>query len=100
MRGLSTRGSISLGCALVAGRKRVPKPAAGNTAFLTLGIIDLIVGKDACRCALFPVKRVCRVRAQARSRASAVSARLYAPDGRPARGSRLSLSGIDRFASY
>jgi len=28
--------SISLGCALVAGRNRVPKPAAGKTAFLTL----------------------------------------------------------------
>src|SRR5258706_623060 len=33
MIGLSTRGSISLGWALVAGRKRVPSPAAGNTAF-------------------------------------------------------------------
>src|SRR4029079_4808466 len=32
MMGLSTRGSISLGWALVAGRKRVPRPAAGNTA--------------------------------------------------------------------
>src|ERR1041384_7896254 len=31
MMGLSTSGSISLGCALVAGRKRVPRPAAGNT---------------------------------------------------------------------
>src|SRR6266508_2748404 len=35
MVGLSTSGSISLGWALVAGRKRVPSPAAGNTAFLT-----------------------------------------------------------------
>src|SRR5215471_17910902 len=35
MIGLSTRGSISLGCALVAGRKRVPNPAAGNTALQT-----------------------------------------------------------------
>src|SRR5712691_4173464 len=33
MIGLSTSGSISLGCALVAGRKRVPRPAAGKTAF-------------------------------------------------------------------
>src|SRR6266568_5483639 len=32
MMGLSTSGSISLGCALVAGRKRVPRPAAGKTA--------------------------------------------------------------------
>src|SRR5437879_4562560 len=36
MVGLSTRGSISLGCALVAGRKRVPSPAAGKTALRTL----------------------------------------------------------------
>src|SRR4051795_10054401 len=34
--GLSTTGSISLGCALVAGRKRVPSPAAGMTALRTL----------------------------------------------------------------
>src|SRR5688572_13026701 len=30
--GLSTSGSISFGCAFVAGRKRVPRPAAGKTA--------------------------------------------------------------------
>src|SRR5438270_12506904 len=36
MIGLSTSGSISLGCALVAGRKRVPNPAAGKTALRTL----------------------------------------------------------------
>src|SRR6476661_7479316 len=35
MIGLSTSGSISFGCALVAGRKRVPQPAAGKTAFRT-----------------------------------------------------------------
>src|SRR5436309_13261758 len=33
--GLSTRGSISLGCALVAGRNRVPSRAAGKTALRT-----------------------------------------------------------------
>jgi cyanate permease len=33
--GLSTTGSISLGVALVAGRNRVPRPAAGMTAFRT-----------------------------------------------------------------
>src|SRR5690348_9868149 len=33
--GLSTSGSISLGCALVTGKKRVPRPAAGKMAFLT-----------------------------------------------------------------
>src|ERR1700686_2850242 len=37
MMGLSTSGSISFGCALVAGRKRVPRPAAGNTALRTGG---------------------------------------------------------------
>src|SRR5712692_7195130 len=30
--GLSTIGSISFGCAFVAGRNRVPKPAAGKIA--------------------------------------------------------------------
>src|SRR6476659_10042327 len=34
--GLSTTGSISLGWALVTGRKRVPSPAAGITALVTL----------------------------------------------------------------
>src|SRR5947209_17134448 len=33
--GLSTTGSISLGWLLVAGRKRVPSPAAGITAFFS-----------------------------------------------------------------
>src|SRR5450759_812643 len=36
MAGLSTTGSISLGVALVAGRKRVPIPAAGITALVTV----------------------------------------------------------------
>src|ERR1017187_9178445 len=39
MMGLSTIGSISLGGALVAGRNRVPSPAAGNTALRTLAVI-------------------------------------------------------------
>src|ERR671936_81686 len=34
MAGLSATGSISFGCALVAGRNRVPRPAAGVTAFV------------------------------------------------------------------
>src|SRR5712692_2936968 len=37
MVGLSTSGSISFGCALVAGRKRVPSPAAGKTPLRTRG---------------------------------------------------------------
>src|SRR5215471_7131914 len=36
MIGLSTSGSISFGCAFVAGRKRVPRPAAGKTALRIL----------------------------------------------------------------
>ncbi len=39
MAGLSTTGSISLGWALVAGRKRVPSPAAGMTALVTDGFM-------------------------------------------------------------
>src|SRR5438132_4398149 len=42
MSGLSTNGSISFGDALVTGRKRVPRPAAGNTALRILcGILAL-----------------------------------------------------------
>src|SRR5574340_396233 len=44
IRGLSTMGSISLGLALVAGRKRVPRPATGKTAFLTLCMMHLRQG--------------------------------------------------------
>ncbi len=36
MVGLSTIGNISLAKALVAGKKRVPSPAAGMIAFLTI----------------------------------------------------------------
>src|ERR1700746_2379716 len=42
MIGLSTSGSISFGWALVAGRNRVPRPAAGNTALRT-GVTTAIV---------------------------------------------------------
>src|ERR1035438_4881868 len=44
MIGLSTIGSISLGCALVAGRKRVPSPAAGKTALRTFAGINYQFG--------------------------------------------------------
>src|SRR5437879_7132934 len=44
MMGLSTSGSISLGWALVAGRKRVPRPAAGNTALRTFMVMGTFVG--------------------------------------------------------
>src|ERR1035441_6866415 len=50
MIGLSTIGSISLGIAFVAGRKRVPSPAAGKTALRTLaGIVSSVIGK-AVKC--------------------------------------------------
>src|ERR1700721_1234977 len=40
--GLSTTGNISLGCAFVAGRNRVPKPATGRTALRTRFRSELI----------------------------------------------------------
>jgi hypothetical protein len=40
--GLSTTASISLGMALVAGKKRVPKPAAGKTALRTFVFIEVL----------------------------------------------------------
>src|SRR6185437_10581417 len=43
MRGLSTIGSISFGLAFVTGRKRVPRPATGNTAFVIFFISFLVV---------------------------------------------------------
>ena len=45
MIGLSTSGSISLGCALVAGKKRVPSPAAGKMAVRTVGGISFSVNE-------------------------------------------------------
>src|SRR5579863_1637544 len=42
--GLSTSGSISLGWALVAGRKRVPRPAAGKTALRTFMGMGRVLG--------------------------------------------------------
>src|SRR2546427_8465891 len=41
--GLSTRGSISFGWALVTGRKRVPRPAAGKIALRTVMADNLLV---------------------------------------------------------
>src|ERR1700738_3257746 len=49
MVGLSTSGSISFGWALVTGRKRVPRPAAGKISLRTGGIVidDNLSGGDA-----------------------------------------------------
>src|SRR5271156_1616463 len=44
--GLSTTGSISLGMALVAGRKRVPMPATGKTALRTGLAADMFFPGD------------------------------------------------------
>src|SRR5579864_9351779 len=44
IRGLSTTGSISLGLALVAGRKRVPRPATGNTAVRMVDLECVLIG--------------------------------------------------------
>src|SRR5712691_10023095 len=46
--GLSTSGSISFGCALVTGRKRVPRPAAGKIALRTV-MFDNLSGVDVGR---------------------------------------------------
>src|SRR5579871_5777205 len=42
IKGLSTRGSISFFMALVAGRNRVPRPAAGKTALRTFLVIQFL----------------------------------------------------------
>jgi hypothetical protein len=52
---LSTTGSISLGCALVAGKNLVPKPATGNTAFVipALAIFGLPAFIESPKAAMF-----------------------------------------------
>src|SRR5262249_47459370 len=62
MMGLSTSGSISLGCALVAGRKRVPSPAAGKTALRTFAAdipfyLAMCTGNRIMRCDTLEVPR-------------------------------------------
>src|SRR5438093_9366284 len=50
MIGLSTSGSISLGWAFVAGRRRVPRPAAGKTALrIFIGLFDASTGVARAR---------------------------------------------------
>src|SRR3546814_18964073 len=51
MSGLSTTGSISLGIALVAGRKRVPSPPTGTTALRMVPVMKRYLprgGQDCC----------------------------------------------------
>src|SRR5947209_11238288 len=52
MIGLSTSGSISLGWALVAGKKRVPNPAAGKTALRTLIFMCQVSCASLVRCTI------------------------------------------------
>src|SRR4026207_1676179 len=62
MTGLSTSTSISFGCALVAGRNRVPRPAAGKTALRTGPAMALIVSQGRIRVftlAWTPARRGC-----------------------------------------
>src|SRR4030081_3795177 len=89
MVGLSTRGSISLGCALVTGRNRVPRPAAGKIAFGTVCVVinDNLSVVDIRRdpnCALGPLRAFCRGRphhlARRRQR-HLLDPRDYRPDG-------------------
>ena len=49
MVGLSTMGSISFGVAFVAGRKRVPYPAAGITAFRIGCLVIYIAPRFPCK---------------------------------------------------
>ena len=55
MTGLSTRTSISFGWALVAGRNRVPSPAAGKTALRTAAAMSVIVTQvQSATCSIRP----------------------------------------------
>src|ERR1022692_2246471 len=49
MMGLSTMGSISFGCALVAGRKRVPRAGAGENCFADFSRHKLQFGAAGAR---------------------------------------------------
>src|SRR3954454_4385993 len=95
--GLSTTGSISLGVALVAGRKRVPSPAAGMTALVT----------GALMCAtlmLSPVPGACSMRCESGRQAPAVSAAVLGGVQRLVRGAHecsraVAMVGIDSDAN-
>ena len=49
--GLSTTGSISFGLALVAGRKRVPRPATGKTALVIFFMVLFLIELPSTACA-------------------------------------------------
>ena len=101
MIGLSTSGSISLGCALVAGRKRVPQPAAGKTALRTrieprgcgdgsgcVGRASIPPGPGAARQPAGSSDRSKRRTASLKAAGRSRFARCVAPASRTRRGSR------------
>src|SRR5215469_13491053 len=61
MMGLSTIGNISLGCALVAGKKRVPRPAAGRTALRTRRAAGIFASVESTIRLLVPSLLFCRL---------------------------------------
>src|SRR5262249_2422460 len=81
MRGLSTTGSISLGLALVAGSKRVPRPATGNAAVriadfkaVLIAVSPVLLAGECSRC---PARlHAARRRHETRTTCSARSAHL------------------------
>src|SRR5579859_6042298 len=75
MMGLSTSGSISLGWALVAGKNRVPRPAAGKTALRTFMVM---AGSLLVRCWSFA--RSCQGPTIVNERVRSLA---YRVDGRP-----------------
>src|SRR5262249_58088101 len=84
MIGLSTSGSISFGCAFVAGRKRVPSPAAGKIALRT-AVTPRIVSLEAMLDPTYVREHLDEVRAGLRHRgldADAILEPLTALDAR------------------
>src|SRR5215831_2344493 len=66
--GLSTRGSISFGCAFVAGKNRVPRPAAGKMALRTAAVTARIVSLEAMLDPTYVREHLEEVRAGLRNR--------------------------------
>src|SRR2546425_770393 len=82
--GLSTRGSISFGCAFVAGRNRVPRPAAGKTALRTFMVASYAWHVGAAEDERRRSRR--RSRRCSRARAPPAHALQYGHDRQDARG--------------
>src|SRR5215510_5613263 len=85
MVGLSTIGSISLGWAFVAGRKRVPRPAAGNTALRIVMAHSPLAGSGSVPAA----GRLFDHRSWAMSRHPRGCLALDSPPGKQAKGNHI-----------